>query len=378
MICPACGASLRRFKYRGLVVDTCTRCQGIWFDPGEMMEYIEFLLKDHADIPDAKIDLDSEVVTERKISESSRTCPRCNETMQKLNYAYDSNIILDKCSTCEGIWADGPEIERLAVYSKGNPILDRMGNAIIEEKNKAEELNDIVETCKSMSSGARLWFYMPKIILPLSDDIKSRTFPGVVIAVILLNIAIFIYQFSHVDDLSTFFKTFGLIPTAVLSGKGYSTFITSMFLHGGIFHLFGNMIFFWIFGDNVEDSFGHLRFLLFYIAVGVLAVAGHVLTNMQSDLPVIGASGAVSGVMGAYIIMYPHAKVSIFFICQVIELPAFVYLGGWIMLQILSGLLFMSLESASGIAWFAHIGGFLSGAVLMWLFKKRNKQPDTD
>jgi rhomboid family protein len=371
MICPTCGAGLKRFKYRGLVVDTCCGCQGIWFDPGEMMEYIEFLLDDDADIPEAKIDLGSEVITEREISESTRTCPHCNATMQKLNYAYDSNIILDKCSICEGLWADGPEIEKLATYIKGNPKLDRMGNAIIEEKNKFQRFTDMVELCRSSSSRGKFmaYVYLPKIVLPLGDDVKNRTIPGVVITILLLNVMMFIFQPHGFENLYSFFSAFGLVPASVLSGTGYSTFITSMFLHGGIIHLFGNMFFFWIFGDNIEDSLGHLRFLIFYIAVGVLAGAVHVLTNMQSDIPVIGASGAVSGVMGAYIVMYPHAKVKVFFICQIVELPAYVYLGGWIALQILSALLFMSLETASGIAWFAHIGGFLSGAILMWLYK---------
>ena len=379
MICPACGAGLKRFKYRGLVLDTCCSCQGIWFDPGGMRDYIEFLLKEHADIPNAKINLDLEVVTEREVSESSRSCPKCNETMEKLNYAYDSNIILDKCAACGGIWADGPEVEKLAIYIKGNPTLDRMGNAIIEEKNKFEEFKDMVALCRSTSSRGRVmaYLYLPKIILPLGDDIKSRTIPGVVITIVLLNILMFVFQPHGFEELYSYFRTFGLIPTSVLSGKGYSTFITSMFLHGGIFHLIGNMFFFWIFGDNVEDSLGHVRFLLFYIAVGVLAGVGHVLTNMQSDLPAIGASGAVSGVMGAYIIMYPHARIKIFFIFHIIELPAFIYLGGWISLQILFGLLFMSMESASGVAWFAHIAGFLSGAILMWLYKKRNRRSDT-
>jgi membrane associated rhomboid family serine protease len=145
-----------------------------------------------------------------------------------------------------------------------------------------------------------------------------------------------------------------------------------MFLHGGLFHVAGNMLYLWIFGNNVEDAMGRVRFMVFYLLCGVIAAVSHAMTNAQSLVPMIGASGAVSGVLGAYLLLYPQARVltlfTLGFFVRMIEVPAMVVLGFWLVFQFLSAM--VTQGSGGGVAWYAHIGGFLAGMVLVGLFKR--------
>ncbi|OGW56721.1 MAG: rhomboid family intramembrane serine protease, partial [Nitrospirae bacterium RIFCSPHIGHO2_02_FULL_42_12] len=155
----------------------------------------------------------------------------------------------------------------------------------------------------------------------------------------------------------------------------YITIFTSMFLHGGFFHVAGNMLYLWIFGNNIEDSMGHVKFIIFYLLCGIVAVYTFSIINSHSTIPMVGASGAVSGVLGAYIILFPRAKVLTLvpfgFYMQMIKVPAIFVLGFWIVIQIINGML--SGGTRGGVAWFAHIGGFIAGMALISLFKNRKK-----
>ena len=208
-------------------------------------------------------------------------------------------------------------------------------------------------------------------MIPLRDTIPSRTFPYVTILLIIFNGLAFLLEMSLGEYLKDFISTFGLIPTnyfrqASQGGLGiiprFFPFFTSIFLHGGWFHVIWNIWFLWIFGDNVEDHFGHFKYLLFYIACGVIAGLAHVYMNPDSTMPTIGASGAIAGVMGAYIIRYPRAKVltliPIFLIFPIINIPAYVFLGFWFFVQFLSG--FASLNiSGSDPGYFVHVRRFV-------------------
>jgi membrane associated rhomboid family serine protease len=157
---------------------------------------------------------------------------------------------------------------------------------------------------------------------------------------------------------------------------------TSMFLHGGWLHLIGNMIYLWIFGDNVEDMMGHIKYFIFYLLCGVSANYAHLYTNASSPMPTIGASGAIAGVMGAYFILFPRSKVwtlfPIFFFIQIIKIPAVAFLGFWFLMQFFMGFFSLGVSSVArgGVAWWAHIGGFACGALLVFIFKKRKRKPD--
>ena len=217
-------------------------------------------------------------------------------------------------------------------------------------------------------------------MIPLKDDNPTVSFPLVTISLIVLNIIIFFYEISLGPQFAPFLNTYGAKPLHIMSMSsppGYPsphfTIFSSMFLHGGFFHVAGNMLYLWIFGNNIEDSMGHFKFIIFYFISGIVAVYIFAFVNPESTIPMVGASGAVSGVLGAYLVLFPRAKVHTLiplgFYMQVIKVPAVFVLGLWIFVQIINGM--VSGGSGGGVAWFAHIGGFLAGVVLVGLFKKR-------
>ncbi|HCP32429.1 TPA: rhomboid family intramembrane serine protease [Candidatus Acetothermia bacterium] len=261
-------------------------------------------------------------------------------------------------------------------------------------------------------------------MIPLRDYRRSRTFPVVTVALIILNLLVFLYQgflgtqgtvlndgipwqerqlippaFDPVsynthrlaggssrlypvsrDDY--FVTQYALVPAEFLNRIDlpptipipiWLTLFTSMFLHGGLMHLLGNMLYLWIFGDNVEDSMGHGKFLLFYLVCGAIAAFAQMAINPNSGVPQIGASGAIAGVLAAYFMLFPNSRVltliPIFFFIRLVAIPAVFLLGFWFILQVISGA--GSLGAASGVAFFAHIGGFIAGGILVFLFKRR-------
>lgn len=223
-------------------------------------------------------------------------------------------------------------------------------------------------------------------MIPIRDNIKSRRFPVINTALIVINIAVFIYELIlSQGQLTAFMSSFGVIPRRLMNlVHGEATFVsavlplfTSMFLHGGWLHLLGNLLYLWIFGDNVEDRLGRTRYLLVYITAGLLGALAQVWANPQAAEPIIGASGAIAGVLGAYFLAYPRAKVltllPIFFFFTFIEIPAFIFLFIWFITQWLSGYLTLGVPG-NMVAWWAHIGGFASGAVLMFVFAPRRKK----
>jgi membrane associated rhomboid family serine protease len=211
-------------------------------------------------------------------------------------------------------------------------------------------------------------------VIPLRDVIPSRTFPFVTITIIVLNALAWILELSlSPEDLERFLFIYGVVP----ANFHLPTLFTSMFLHGSWSHILGNMWYLWIFGDNVEDQFGHGRFVVFYVLCGVAAAFGHMLLNAGSMLPTIGASGAIAGVMGAYFIMYPHSRVLTLvpiFLYDVIEVPAIALLGFWFLMQLFSAGAVATATSGTGggVAFAAHVAGFLVGMGGVFVFRKRD------
>jgi membrane associated rhomboid family serine protease len=204
-------------------------------------------------------------------------------------------------------------------------------------------------------------------MIPISDQNPTRTTPYVTYLLIALNIFAFVIERQLIGGHgeSYVIAGYGLVPTRVSadpSGEAF-TVLTSMFMHGGFGHLAGNLLFLWIFGDNVEDAIGHLRYVVFYLSCGVCAAAAQVLTNLASQAPMVGASGAIAGVLGAYLVLYPRAPITVFVGFFLISLPAWVVVGFWFLLQLSGGWAALGLDTASGVAFFAHIGGFLAGVL---------------
>ncbi len=269
------------------------------------------------------------------------------------------------------------------------------------------------------------------MLIPIKDRNPTHTFPYVTIFLIVLNLFIFLLESPLADERVTFnvVYRFAFIPNLFrnqlneaeyerawdklkqdfmnrpMRGRGLFawfqearerkvllddlekieqsrrrleplTLFTCLFFHGSLWHLLGNMLFLWVFGNNIEDAAGHLKFLLFYLLCGAVSSLAHMAVNTSSLIPTVGASGAISGVMGAYMILFPLVRVVtiipiFYFLWYPIELPAFLYLGYWLLLQILLGLPSLTMSGLGGVAWFAHIGGFFAGAFLIALFKQR-------
>lgn len=219
-------------------------------------------------------------------------------------------------------------------------------------------------------------------MIPLHDDNPTERTPFITVAFITACTLVFLYQASLPPQPGeAFIFQYGAIP-ALLFGESdlpaamsvsipaYATVITSMFLHGGWMHLIGNMLYLWIFGNNVEDVMGHARFIVFYVACGVLAAFSHAITDPSSTVPMVGASGAISGVLGAYILLFPHAHVLVFIPgIGLTSVAAGIVLGMWFIMQLLSGGMSVG-STGGGVAFFAHIGGFIAGMVLIGLFKR--------
>jgi membrane associated rhomboid family serine protease len=219
-------------------------------------------------------------------------------------------------------------------------------------------------------------------VFPLRDTIPHQRPPITTTALILVNIVVFLFELKiPAAQQQSFFEVFGLIPARYTSPAwaqsvglwpSWVPFITTMFLHGGWMHLIGNMWFMWIFGDNVEDRMGHCGFLVFYLLCGLAASVTNMVLLPHSHLPTIGASGAIAGVLGAYFLLYPGAKVltliPIFIFIRFIEVPAFIFLGNWFAMQFFSGAVAIAGANASNVAFWAHVGGFVAGMLLLGLF----------
>jgi len=225
-------------------------------------------------------------------------------------------------------------------------------------------------------------------MFPVKDTVPNRSFPSTIWLLIALSGIVFYFETTLPQDvLDQFIKLFGVVPAEYIQPDydthglpiiNYLSFLTTMFLHGGWLHFLGNMWFLRIFGSKVEDCMGHCRFLAFYLISGILASMFYIYFNQGSAMPVIGASGAIAGVMGAYYVMFPRAKIltviPIFIFPWFIELPAFIFLGWWFLLQLFSGTITLVLPmTGGGVAWWGHTGGFIAGFILVPFFRKRRR-----
>jgi membrane associated rhomboid family serine protease len=230
------------------------------------------------------------------------------------------------------------------------------------------------------------------MLFPIRDSIRSRIFPIVNTAIIVVCGVAFAYQFTLGQEVEKLFQAaafiparlFDSVPPAAMPVPDYglignlATMVASMFMHGGWFHIIGNMWFLYVFGDNVEGALGHFRYLLFYLGGGIVASLSHAAVEASSVVPTVGASGAIAAVLGAYLVWFPHARVRslvfLGFFITMTEIPSVVFLGFWFLLQFFQGTLSVAASGqAGGVAWFAHIGGFLFGLVVAWITRKTGR-----
>jgi membrane associated rhomboid family serine protease len=217
------------------------------------------------------------------------------------------------------------------------------------------------------------------MIMPIGDDDSGRRLtPILTVALIVINVVVFLIELAQ-GNIEGFFNTWSVIPVEYAQqadlppthpGPFWTTLFSSMFMHGGWMHLFGNMLFLWIFGDNVEDAMGRVKYLVFYLLCGVVAALAQILIDADSQIPSLGASGAISGVLAAYLVLYPRQRVRVLLMRSIVYMPAFAVIGMWVVLQFLNGLgQLAQTEQTGGVAYAAHIGGFVAGLVLVWVFR---------
>lgn len=223
------------------------------------------------------------------------------------------------------------------------------------------------------------------MLLPIGDNNKIRITPIVTYLLVSINILIFLYEMyllinSGEIPLNRFFKAFSVVPLEITTGRDlppliapwpiYATILTSMFMHGSITHIAGNMLYLWIFGDNVEDALGSIKFVLFYLICGLAATLTQILTSPKSLTPLLGASGAIAGVLGAYIVLFPYQRVKVWVgWIGIVEMPAIIVIGMWAALQFINGYSALTQAQRGGVAYWAHIGGFVAGVVLVLLLR---------
>jgi len=215
-------------------------------------------------------------------------------------------------------------------------------------------------------------------LIPIRDENRSLSTPHLTRAIIIVNVVVFLTTWlSGYSFLEDVVWKFGMIPQSIMRGENLYTLFTSMFLHGGILHLFFNMLYLYIFGDNIEDAFGHGRYSIFYLLCGLVASTLHILTTLDPTAPTIGASGAISGVLGAYLVLYPRARIQTLVFAPfiaVLRVPAVFFLGFWFILQLFYGSLTLAFEVPSETAYWAHIGGFVAGIVLGLIVRRKRKR----
>lgn len=348
----------------------CRQCGGIWFDRGELDDVLRAALNQ----PRAVGDLDPRAGTPTtRFPPRGLACPRCDgATLAQAVFGGVSSIELDGCPQCAGHWADGGELDALVRFLHVPAKPDRVrayGEAIAEAIAEREKLKDL--TALAREPGSPVFTFLPRIILPLGTNVGVRGFPVMTAGLVLASALVFVFQLT--EGFRVVIERFGVTPTRVAKGEEIYTLVTSMFVHVGIFHLLGNMWFFTIFARPLELTLGRGRFLAYYLVCGVVAGLVFVLVRSSESIPAVGASGAISGVMGAYLILFPSSSVSTFIIQRVVDVPAWLYLGVWAGFQGIYLLIDTSLDFHSGTALSAHIGGFLAGVLIAWQYKKRGR-----
>jgi membrane associated rhomboid family serine protease len=281
-------------------------------------------------------------------------------------------VILERCKTCSGLWVERGKLRPLAAHVKGNPATRAMGRFLAEHHKELESWRSLGDAARSTSARAGIFHFGLSAILPLGTERRDARTPWALISLIALQALIFALQ-TLTGSGEAWCRLAGFVPSELFSGYDLHTLLTSGFIHADFFHLAGNMLFLWVFGRSLEGKLGPLKFLGLYAALEITSNLLYGLAHHGSHLPAVGASGAVSGLMGAFLVLFPRDRIKTFFVFRVIHVPAWIYLGFWIGYQLLSALLYSSAEISGGVAWFAHIGGFAAGAAAMIPLRLKEK-----
>ncbi|MBE0448693.1 MAG: rhomboid family intramembrane serine protease [Actinobacteria bacterium] len=404
MTCPNCGRVLIKEKFANQDVDICPSCGGMWCPTSNIGWYIRLYsqsdrsikpnnaaqsaeslgAQDHRSIPGYPTQNAILQGVEKRTDATEgaeHACPSCGNSMAKFDYEPDLKIFLDHCPVCGGTWIGAVGLKALTDYLKPPaPRPDNTADQELMQDNVCSLGNTDRAGWKSIRSGETEFFDNMKVSLirrilgiPYVERHLS-IIPWVTVGIIVLNVVLYFFLVDSVPDRGAVIKRLGFVPADISSNPAGAllTFFSSMFMHGSVGHLVWNMIFFWLFGSRIEEDYGPKMFIVFYLISGIVAGLVHTAFNLGSMIPVVGASGAISGVFGAFFVLHPRLRVIAFFMLISIRLSAAVYLGLWFVAQILNSIVTASAGGA-GIAWFAHIGGFIAGALMAYPLRSSSK-----
>jgi membrane associated rhomboid family serine protease/DNA-directed RNA polymerase subunit M/transcription elongation factor TFIIS len=336
--CPKCqGSELVSAKYGNDVVDVCQQCGGIWFEKNELNSML-------SSIHDSKEGIDFKATLGNAIGTSDKNCPACTDTLHSYHLLKDYHVEVDLCHQCDGTWIDHEELEQVRMSPQIREVLD--------------DLNK--------TTNWKTWVLQFLSQMPVEYNVKPRIKPIVNLSLILLNCIIFAVMYSDPNTGQLFVDLFGNNPQLIASGQHLWGPFTAIFLHGGLLHLAGNMYFLYLVGDNLEDVLGHWRYLAIYLLCGVGASLISLLLNWGSYVTSIGASGAIAGLFGMYMIWFRYASFTFMFFVYQKKLSVAWYFGLWIVINII-GMVSGDVE----IDYWAHIGGFSVGLLIGWGLKQK-------
>lgn len=364
--CPlqSCGI-LRPIEYGDVLLFFCTKCYGLWLEGDQLVKL---------STSQAPILINTELLSKYTTSDQNQrktTCPNGHGNMKITQFPTSRPLVLDWCQDCFGIWFERGEMDRIAKVASNTK--RSIQNDIEVTYHTAIE-TEILKYQDGTEPPAASQFYqwLTGVAIEVYSPVERA--PIVTWTLIGINFLVFMLQFisiSYNTDTKLFFQTWGMTPQKIMHGDMLWTLFSSMFLHAGIVHLLGNMYFLWIAGDNVEDRLGHWRFLLLYVMSGIIAAFLHIATVSGWSVPMVGASGAISGLLGAYSRFFPKRKFFVRFFYflwfnWLFRVPAYVYFGFWFFLQAIYAML-----QIPGIAFSAHIGGFIAGlAIAHWYMRR--------
>ncbi len=364
MQCPVCTRQLTPKLSLETTLYSCPNGCGLWFAAGTLPRYLKSLVKSERIKPTStRLFQRRHVERVSQDENTSRKCPECQNRLQSLNYGYDSNVWIERCPICTGFWADRGKVTQLARHFKSDPKIVAAGQILAQEAKQKQRLPD---SPQFTDMGLSL---LPIPILPTGTDEECERVPWVTISLITLCCIVYLYQWQVCQDGEAFINRYAFVPAHVWSIHQ----ITSLFLHHNVWHLIGHMVFLWFLGRNVEDRLGWLRFLGLYFFG---AMAANLLTGWATpslNINCIGASGAIAGIMGAYLILFPLTWMDVGIGEFNIKTPAIIFLLGWFAFQIYNGL-FTDHTSTTAISWFSQVGGFVGGLLFAMLFRNYDQR----
>ena len=336
--CPGCASDEMRVSFfHGQEVDSCTACGGIWFDSGELNAALSA-----ADNGNDSVGIENSLGCYK--GPSQKSCVHCDEVLHHYHLMDDFHVEIDICHSCTGVWIDENEREKV--------VQSPQIHAALEELNKKVNL--------------KTWLFQFLMQMPMEYNLKPKSTPWVTYTLIAINTFIFIATVLQPNATEWIYDTFALKPVDLVQGQHVTGLVSHMFMHGGWMHLIGNMYFLYVVGDNLEDALGHSRFLTMYLICGFAAAAGHIISDPSSSIYMVGASGAIAGLFGMYLLWFRHASLTFMFIIYQKKLSPMAFFAIWLLMN-LAGAYF----GGGGVAYWAHIGGFVAGLSIGLVLKKQ-------